>query len=147
MIAPGVKSPAFIDSNIWLYALLLQQDVAKMEQASRLLAQVGRDALISSQVVIEVVANLIKKRALDEDGVRVIIESMYAQYKVVESNRSVMLDASRLRGSYALSYWDSLIVAAALTANASILYSEDLQNGLIIDTRLKIVNPFEPPMP
>jgi predicted nucleic acid-binding protein len=47
-----------------------------------------------------------------------------------------------LRGHYSLSFWDGLIVASAVLGEASILYSEDMQNGLIIENTLQIVNPF-----
>lgn len=40
------------------------------------------------------------------------------------------------------SFWDSLIVASAILGEASILYSEDMQVGLIIENALQIVNPF-----
>ena len=39
-------------------------------------------------------------------------------------------------------YWDCLILASALEHNCGILYTEDLQNGQIIEKSLKIVNPF-----
>jgi len=44
-----------------------------------------------------------------------------------------------------LSFWDSLIVAAALLGEATILYSEDMQTGLAIHDQLTIVNPFTVP--
>jgi predicted nucleic acid-binding protein len=53
-----------------------------------------------------------------------------------------MHDASHLREQYSFSYWDSLIVAAALQAKATTLYTEDMQAGLVIDQRLTIINPF-----
>lgn len=40
------------------------------------------------------------------------------------------------------SYWDSLIISAALRTNCNILYTEDLQNGQVIDNKLTISNPF-----
>jgi len=40
------------------------------------------------------------------------------------------------------SVWDGLIVASALSANTEILYSEDMQNDLQVENKLKIVNPF-----
>ena len=43
---------------------------------------------------------------------------------------------------YKFSYWDSLIVASALESGCSILYTEDMQDGQVIEGRLKIVNPF-----
>lgn len=45
--------------------------------------------------------------------------------------------------TYRYSYWDSLIIASALEANCSILYTEDLQDGQIVEGKLKIINPFK----
>lgn len=53
-------------------------------------------------------------------------------------------DGLRLARRYRLSVYDGMIVAAALTANCDILYSEDMHHGLIVDGRLQIVNPFRP---
>jgi len=47
-----------------------------------------------------------------------------------------------LVGKYNLQIFDGIIVAAALEADCSILYSEDMQDGQIIENMLKIVNPF-----
>jgi predicted nucleic acid-binding protein len=41
-----------------------------------------------------------------------------------------------------LSTWDAMIAAAALHANCDTLWSEDMQDGLSLDGRLRIVNPF-----
>lgn len=43
---------------------------------------------------------------------------------------------------YGFSHWDSLIVAAALEAECTTLYSEDMQHGRVIEGRLTIINPF-----
>jgi predicted nucleic acid-binding protein len=50
--------------------------------------------------------------------------------------------AITIKQRYRYSYWDSLIIASALEANCSILYTEDMHNGQIIEKRLKILNPF-----
>jgi predicted nucleic acid-binding protein len=50
--------------------------------------------------------------------------------------------AVKLRDRYSLSFWDSLIVASAVLGDAKILYSEDMQDGLIVENTLQIVNPF-----
>ena len=49
------------------------------------------------------------------------------------------LTASQLRREHALSYWDSLVVAAALTSEAKTLYSEDMQAGLVIRETMNFV--------
>jgi predicted nucleic acid-binding protein len=41
------------------------------------------------------------------------------------------------------SYWDSLILASALESGSSILYTEDMQHGQIIEKKIKIINPFK----
>jgi predicted nucleic acid-binding protein len=55
---------------------------------------------------------------------------------------NTILKASFLRKTYILSYWDSLIMASALENDCSVLYSEDMQHGQILEGRLKIINPF-----
>ena len=55
----------------------------------------------------------------------------------------VFLFASELREEYSLSFWDSLIIAAAFLSGAEILYSEDMQGGIVIRESLKIINPFK----
>ncbi|MBX6423467.1 PIN domain-containing protein [Thermosulfurimonas sp. F29] len=47
-----------------------------------------------------------------------------------------------VKEKYKYNYWDSLIIASALENDCSVLYTEDMQHGQIIEGRLKIVNPF-----
>jgi predicted nucleic acid-binding protein len=54
----------------------------------------------------------------------------------------VQVDASELRGRLSLSFWDSLILAAAIHGGASIIYSEDLQADLQVSEGLVVRNPF-----
>jgi predicted nucleic acid-binding protein len=49
----------------------------------------------------------------------------------------------KLRDRYLISFWDSLIVASAVLGDATILYSEDMQDGLIINNSLQVINPFK----
>jgi predicted nucleic acid-binding protein len=53
-----------------------------------------------------------------------------------------MLSASELRETWQFSFWDSLIVSSALAGGAEILYSEDMSDGLSVENRLRISNPF-----
>jgi predicted nucleic acid-binding protein len=53
-----------------------------------------------------------------------------------------VIKAIEIRGRYGFSYWDSLIVATALLSGCSILYSEDMQHDQVIESMLKIINPF-----
>jgi predicted nucleic acid-binding protein len=143
MSAPETEPKnCFIDTNVWLYAFIEGNDRQKSTRA-KLLIEVSRAVVVSIQVVNEVCVNLIKKAQFSEQQVQQLIESFYAKYSVVELNRPLLLKASALRAQHAFSFWDSTIVASALYADASVLYSEDMQDGLVVDNRVRIINPFK----
>lgn len=98
--------------------------------------------VISDQVIAEVSTNLLRKANMAEEALVEIVTSFYARCRVVSPSQQTHLTASRLRTRYQFSYWDSLIVALALEAGCLILYSEDMQDGLIVDGTLTIRNPL-----
>jgi len=53
-----------------------------------------------------------------------------------------IVNACDIALKYHFSFYDSLIIAAALESGCSTLYTEDMHNGQVIEDRLKIVNPF-----
>jgi predicted nucleic acid-binding protein len=63
-----------------------------------------------------------------------------AQVKPV--TKELVRQSFTLSLKYGFSHWDSLIVASALQAGCSTLYTEDMHNGQVIEGKLKIVNPF-----
>ena len=130
----------FIDSNIWIYALIKQQSVEKSEVAHRLITQ--SKIVVSTQVINEVCFNLLKKTHISESVLQNLIRSFYKKYSVVSLDQNILLESSTLRENYRLSFWDSLIVASALKTQVKWLYSEDLQHGLTVAHQLSIVNPF-----
>ena len=134
------KHVAFIDTNIWLYAFLDTGEAEKSSRAKEILAQT--EPVLSVQVINEICVNLIKKAGFTEEQISQLVEALYEKYPIVEMDEGILLDASQLRQEYALSFWDSMVVACALAANAQILYSEDMQNGLLIRETLEIKNPF-----
>ncbi|MEH2174871.1 PIN domain-containing protein [Nostoc sp.] len=141
------SSTSFIDTNVWLYRLF---DDNKMEVAERTRKRniaieitEAEGIIISTQVVNEVVANLLKKAAFNEGQIKAVIQSLYRRCTVVEFNLTIFESASDIRSRYNFSFWDSLIISCALSARASILYSEDMQDGLVVADQLEIVNPFK----
>ncbi|BAZ33344.1 hypothetical protein NIES4074_58540 [Cylindrospermum sp. NIES-4074] len=135
------KSGYFLDSNIWIYALADNQTASKHEIACQLVDAEG--VVISTQVINEVCINLIKKSSFTEQQVKELIESFYEGCLIITFNSEILTNASELRTRYNLSYWDSLIVSCALAAEVPILYSEDMQDGLVIANKLEIINPFK----
>jgi predicted nucleic acid-binding protein len=93
-------------------------------------------------VINEVCVNLLKKAHLPEGEIRELVRSFYYRYPVVLLDQAVQVDASELRGRLSLSFWDSLILAAAIHGGASIIYSEDLQADLQVSEGLVVRNPF-----
>ncbi len=132
----------FLDSNIWLYILLPVQNMAYSSRATNLVKNNRDNITLSSQVIIEVVVNLLRKGNFDESQVTKFIENAYQNYPVIDLSKKIMLQASKLRLKYSQSYFDSLIVSAALEAPATVLYSEDMHHGLVVENQLTIVNPF-----
>ncbi len=130
----------FIDSNIWIYALTIQDDQPKTHQAQQLITTQATIA-VSTQVINEVCVNLLKKAAFTEEELRDIADDFFVQYQVIVIDQTIIRNASLLRERYRLSFWDSIIISTALASDATILYSEDMHNGLIIEG-LTIANPF-----
>ncbi len=134
----------FIDTNIWLYAFVVNENNREQERKGQIARELIRKStpVISTQVINEVCVNLLKQAKFSEEEISRLIRAFYDKYPVIGMRKDIMLSASYLRGRYSLSYWDSLIVAAGLRAGVNILYSEDMQDGLIVEGRLEIRNPF-----
>jgi predicted nucleic acid-binding protein len=134
-----MNDKCFIDTNIFLYAFstkdLLKQTIAK--------EIVLLPYHISSQVINESCSNFIKKLHFDENMLASFIGSAYSRYHIVNFSESLFLTGSNIRLKYKYSYYDSLIIAAALESKCTILYSEDMQHKQIIENNLQIINPFK----
>ena len=128
----------FIDSNIFLYAFSTK-DMLKQKSAKDIVVS---KAVISTQVLNEVCVNMIRKLNFAENQVIGFVESSYRRYKIVEITKDVFLTASNLRLKYQFSYYDSMIISAALQSECEVLYSEDMQHEQVIEKRLQIINPF-----
>ena len=130
----------FIDSNVWLYAFVVSDNREKSATASTLISE--SLPAISTQVINEVCINLIRKANFNEEQIRNLVASFYSKYRVLYPSESMIENASHLRERYSFSYWDSGIVAAALEAQVTVLYSEDMHAGLVVNDKLRIINPF-----
>lgn len=147
----GEITRCFVDSNIWLYRFILNSNepsaVQKQQIATNVTSQ--ENLLVSTQVINEVCANLIRKAGFDNSQIQNLIEDFSEGCEILPVSLETLqyavklrVGVARRRHRYLLSFWDSLIVASAVLGQASILYSEDMQDGLIIENSLQIVNPF-----
>ncbi len=122
----------FIDSNVWIY-LFLNEDSRKHDIADSFIARSGlKSVLVISPQVINEVSGVSYKHKLDEARIRFIIERMSNICLVQDYSKDIALLASDLRQKHSFSFWDSLIVASALTAQCKILVSEDMQDGFAV---------------
>lgn len=141
-----VKSNIFIDSNIWIYAFLdSEQDHDKHQRVLSLLEGIPADSTViaSVQVVNEFHWILSRKYGIDDATIKAkVTKGIAAIASITALDFKMYQDAFRIRGKFNVSFWDSLIVASALENKCAVLYSEDMQHGLLIDNKLKVVNPL-----
>ena len=126
---------AFIDSNVILY--LLSKDTKKADAAEAVLRAGG---VISVQVLNEIANVALRKIGMSWAETNQFLASVRSLC-AVESLTVETHDRGRdVAERYALSVYDSMIVAAALLAGCTVLYSEDMQDGLVIDKQLRVAN-------
>src|SRR5262245_2860282 len=133
----------FVDTNILMYA----HDAAageKHRQAKALVEELWetRSGVVSTQVLQELALNLRKKakKPLDARATRDIV-SDYLAWQVVVNGGDSILEALDIEARHQVSFWDALVIQAAHTGGAEILYSEDLSDGQRYGM-VKVENPF-----
>lgn len=133
----------FVDTNILVYAHDRTAGT-KHNQARELTQTLWSSglAVISTQVLQELYSSLRRKSEspipLNESE---LILRDYLEWNVVVNTPQSVLDAIALENRYRISFWDGLILQAALRAKATILYTEDLPHGQSYES-LRVVNPF-----
>ena len=127
----------FFDTSVLFY--LLSNDVRKADRVEALLAHRG---IISVQVLNEFTVVALRKAGLPLQEIREILDTVRAVCTVEPLTATTHDRGMEICERYKFSFYDSVIVAAALIVGAKVLYSEDLQHGQVIDRQLRIVNPF-----
>jgi predicted nucleic acid-binding protein len=132
----------FFDTNILIYA----DDLAaggKRERALAILEEHvrGGTAVVSTQVLQEFYVIATRKLGVSAAVARHKVE-LFGRLDLVEVDLELILGAIDVQRLHQLSFWDALIVHAAAVAGCSVLLSEDLQDGRVIDG-LRISNPLQ----
>lgn len=128
---------AFVDTNVLLY--LLSADARKADRAEALLQD---GPAISVQVLNEFASVARRKLGLQWDEIGDVLAAVRAGCKVHALTEEVHDRGRGIAARHGFAFYDSLIVASALTAGCGVLYTEDLQHGQTIDRTLKIQDPF-----
>jgi predicted nucleic acid-binding protein len=133
-----MPNKVFFDTNVLIYAVA--QDDPRNSRAEELLATGG---ILSVQVLNEFVSVARRKLQMPWKEVREALEAIRI---LCAPPFPITIDthdaAVRIAVAYNYSVYDALIAAAALEAACVTLYSEDFQDGQIIEGRLRICNPF-----
>ncbi len=133
-----MSGPVFLDTNVLVYAAL-QSD--QRSDAARVL--LARGGMISVQVLNEFtnVASRKLRRPWLEIA-RAVEAICFLCPPPLPLTLATHHTARRIAEGTGFAFYDALIVASALDAKCGILYSEDLQDGQVIDGRLTVRNPF-----
>ncbi|NUA32130.1 PIN domain-containing protein [Cupriavidus basilensis] len=133
---------AFIDSNVLLY--LLSADTAKADRAEAIVQAGGR---ISVQVLNEITNVARCKLAMPWPEVNAVARLIQSLCPVEPLTVETHDKGRQIAERYGIGVYDAMIVAAALLSGCEILYSEDMQDGLLIEEGLRIRNPFAAGLP
>jgi len=130
----------FADTNILIYAFTNDDEDKKEIVLSAL-----DDSLpvISTQVLKELAHVFIKKKSVKPSVIREMLFKIIDITDIVNENVDLTLNALDIHEKYSFSFYDSLIVAAAISSDCEILLSEDMQHNQTIEGKMKIVNPFK----
>lgn len=133
----------FVDTNIFVYAYDVSAGT-KHDIARRLISSIWdtQNGVLSTQVVQELYVSVTKKipKPLDVQKAKEIARDLL-QWEVIVNDGVSILDAIEIQDKYRYSFWDALIITAALKSGTDVLMSEDLADGQEIGG-LIIRNPF-----
>jgi predicted nucleic acid-binding protein len=138
-----VADKYFVDTNILIYAHDRSAGV-KYERARQLVERLWTtgQGVLSTQVLQELCVNLRRKvaRPLPVEEVRPLIQD-YLSWEIVINPPVSVIQALEIEVRYKTSFWDALVLQAAESCGAAILYSEDLAAGQKYGT-IRVVNPL-----
>jgi predicted nucleic acid-binding protein len=138
-----MSGSVFFDTNVLVYAND-SSDTNKQRKARDLIksALLNRTAVISVQVLSEFWVTVTKKieNPLPDASAEKEIE-IFELMDIVNLDIDLFKDAVKFMKLHRLSFWDSLIIAAALFADCKVLFTEDLSDGQLI-RGMRIKNPF-----
>lgn len=133
-----------VDTNILIYAELPDQQDVRHGQSVRLLTIAAlHGAILPLQVVGEFLNVCRTKKVLAADVAAGRASLYFETFDVIPTEPPDLIAAATLSASRQLQYFDALIITVAARAGASVLLSEDMQDGLVV-AGLMVVDPFAP---
>ena len=135
-----MSANVFLDSNILVYSYS-NSEIQKQEIARQLIAD--GNSFISTQVLQELCNIVTRKFKFTYAQAVTAIKESCQNNSLHINTEDTVLQACQIAGRHGFSFFDSLIVAAAMESGCTVLYSEDMQDGQIIEGQLTVKNPFK----
>ncbi len=138
-----MKERVFLDTNVLVYLFDADEPVKQQRARTLLSNQELRDQVtLSTQVLQEFYVSVTRKLAvpLDPDTALKAVQDL-AVFPIIQIDTPLILLAIQRSRKATVSFWDALILEAALVAGTTLLYSEDFQDGASFG-KLRIANPF-----
>ncbi len=127
----------FFDTNVLLY--VAAGDPVKADRAEQL---IGGGGTISVQVLNEIANVARRKMGMSWAETHAFLSMIRGLLPVQPITIEIHETGLALAERYGLSTYDAMIAASAMQADCDTLWSEDMQDGMVLDDRLRIVNPF-----
>ena len=136
------NAKVFFDSNILVY-FADSSDLQKQTIAANLIknAVINDNGVISTQSLQEFFAATTRKLLCTKENAAEYVKNFSESFTVQQVSVPLILKAIDISIKNQFSFWDSLILSAAIHSGCLICYSEDLTNGQLVEG-VKIVNPF-----
>jgi len=131
---------SFFDTHVLLY--VASGDPAKADRAEEL---IGAGGTISAQVLNEITNVARRKMGMSWTETRAFLSMIRALLPVQPLTIDIHETGVALAERCGLAAYHAMIAAAALHADCDTLWSEDMQDGILLEDRLRIVNPFRAP--
>lgn len=135
----------FLDTNIFVYAFLTSEPRKRAKAVELIEACLGSGRGSISYQVVQEFANVARKKfatRLSADDCKAFIEAAMQPLNRVASSTALIYTALDLQEELKYSFYDCVMVAAALQTGSSTLYTEDLQHWQLVRGTLRIANPF-----
>lgn len=128
----------FVDTNVWIYLNDIETSIKKQKVLSLLEVY----PITSPQVIFECINVCLRKFKLSRKNSFLFAQELLSVCELITEDAKVVNDAIRLSNAYQFQPFDAKIIATALAGNCNILYSEDMQHGLVVEETVTIINPF-----
>ena len=135
----------FLDTNIFVYAFLASEPRKRAKAVELIETSLGSGRGCISYQVVQEFANVARKKfatRLSAADCKAFIDAAMLPLNRVASSTALIHTALDLQDELKYSFYDCLMIAAALQAGAETLYTEDLQHWQLVRGVLRIVNPF-----